>query len=150
MILFVSIIHIALLHEFGSNNPLGIPNPQDNTPFSPYYVLKDFFSLIFVFFAMGLIVFWVPDLLGHSDNYIKANFLVTPAHIVPEWYFLPLYAVLRSVTHKLLGILLLALFILVILLLPYLCKHQLIRTTLFRPIHGFFFWIFFVNCLLLG
>lgn len=88
--------------------------------------------------------------MGHSDNYIKANFLVTPAHIVPEWYFLPLYAVLRSVTHKLLGILLLALFILVILLLPYFCKHQLIRSTLFRPIHGIVFWFFLVNCLLLG
>lgn len=150
VILFVSIIHIALLHEFGSNNPLGLPNPQDTTPFTPYYLVKDFFSLIFVFLAMGLIVFLVPDLLGHSDNYIKANFLVTPAHIVPEWYFLPLYAVLRSVTHKLLGILLLALFILVILLLPYLCKHQMIRSTLFRPLHGFVFWLFFVNCLLLG
>jgi len=150
VLLFLSIIHIALLHEFGSNNKLGIQSRVDKVPFTPYYMLKDIFSLIFVLWILSLIVFTVPDLLGHSDNYNKANFLVTPAHIVPEWYFLPLYAVLRSVTHKLIGVLLLALSILVVLLLPYICKYQIIRSTSFRPIHGIFFWFFTVNCLLLG
>jgi ubiquinol-cytochrome c reductase cytochrome b subunit len=80
----VSILHILCLHEFGSNNPLGISSALDNIPFSPYFILKDSFSLIIVLFLLCLIVFISPDILGHSDNYNKANFLVTPTHIVPE------------------------------------------------------------------
>lgn len=150
VLLFLSIIHIALLHEFGSNNKMGVQSRVDKIPFTPYYIIKDLFGLIFVLWIMLYIIFTVPDLLGHSDNYNKANFLVTPAHIVPEWYFLPLYAVLRSVTHKLLGVGLLALSILVLLFLPYICKYQIVRSTAFRPVHGVFFWFFLVNCLLLG
>jgi ubiquinol-cytochrome c reductase cytochrome b subunit len=84
IILAVSIIHLAFLHEYGSNNPLGIACPLDNTLFAPYYLLKDSFSLIAVLFIFSILVFIAPDLLGHPDNYDKANFLVTPAHIVPE------------------------------------------------------------------
>jgi len=150
VILMLSILHVAFLHEFGSNNPLGIISRSDSIPFTPYYILKDSFSLIIVLILLLYIVFLVPDLLGHSDNYNKANFLVTPAHIVPEWYFLPLYAVLRSVTHKLLGVFLLFLFVVVLLLLPYFCQMQIIRSSLFRPIHSIAFWLFVVNSLLLG
>ena len=150
VILFLSIIHILFLHEYGSNNLLGVVSRSDTVPFMPYYILKDIFSLIAVLIVLFSIIFIAPDWLAHSDNFNKANFLVTPAHIVPEWYFLPLYAVLRSVTHKLLGIGLLALFILVILFLPYLCLYQLIRSSLFRPLHTICFWFFVANSILLG
>jgi ubiquinol-cytochrome c reductase cytochrome b subunit len=150
VLLFVSIIHVAFLHEYGSNNPLGVINRSDVIPFTPYFLLKDLLGLIGVLIGIFGIIFIIPDWLGHPDNFIKANPLVTPAHIVPEWYFLPLYAVLRSVTHKLLGIGLLALSILVILLLPYLCKYQLVRSSSLRPLNGFCFWLYAVNCILLG
>jgi quinol-cytochrome oxidoreductase complex cytochrome b subunit len=84
VILMLSLIHVAFLHEFGSNNPLGIISRTDTIPFTPYYILKDSFGLILVYILLFLIIFIVPDLLGHSDNYNKANFLVTPPHIVPE------------------------------------------------------------------
>jgi quinol-cytochrome oxidoreductase complex cytochrome b subunit len=150
VLLFLSIIHIAFLHEYGSNNPTGIINRSDLIPFMPYFIIKDLFGMIFVLIAVFIIIFVIPDWLGHPDNFIKANPLVTPAHIVPEWYFLPLYAVLRSVTHKLLGITLLALSILVLIILPYLCRYQLVRSSSFRPLSGVAFWFFVVNSLLLG
>jgi ubiquinol-cytochrome c reductase cytochrome b subunit len=84
VILIVSIIHLFFLHEYGSNNPLGISNPLDHSPFSPYYVLKDVLGILFILFFFFFILFFSPDLLGHFDNYERANFLVTPAHIVPE------------------------------------------------------------------
>lgn len=84
VLLFLSLIHVALLHEFGSNNPLGVQSRADVIPFMPYFILKDLFSLIVLLIGVFTIIFLVPDLLGHSDNYNKANFLVTPAHIVPE------------------------------------------------------------------
>jgi ubiquinol-cytochrome c reductase cytochrome b/c1 subunit len=84
IILIISFIHFAFLHEFGSNNPLGIPSILDNIPFIPYFLLKDTYGLLFVFGVFFLIIFLSPDLLGHPDNYQIANFLVTPAHIVPE------------------------------------------------------------------
>lgn len=84
LILIISILHLLLLHEFGSNNPTGLPIVLDNVPFSPYYIIKDFYSVILVFFIYLIIIFLSPDLFGHSDNYNKANFLVTPSHIVPE------------------------------------------------------------------
>jgi ubiquinol-cytochrome c reductase cytochrome b subunit len=92
----------------------------------------------------------MPDKLGHSDNYIAANSLVTPAHIVPEWYFLPLYAVLRSVPNKLLGLFLIACFIICVILMPFINKNIIIRSAIFRPIYGFVVWIFFFVCFLLG
>jgi quinol-cytochrome oxidoreductase complex cytochrome b subunit len=150
VILIVSIIHLFFLHEYGSNNPLGISNPLDHSPFSPYYVLKDVLGILFILFFFFFILFFSPDLLGHFDNYERANFLVTPAHIVPEWYFLPLYAILRSVTNKLLGIFLLFCFIFVLFILPFYLKMFIIRSSAFKPVSAFFFWVFFFNCLLLG
>jgi len=84
VILFISLLHVFLLHEFGSTNPIGIPAGLDVIPFSPYYIIKDSMLIIFVLILSCLIIFLVPDYLGHTDNYEKANFLVTPAHIVPE------------------------------------------------------------------
>jgi len=129
-------IHFALLHEFGSNNPLGIPTQLDNAPFIPYYGIKDLFSIVIGLFIFLTFVFFFPDALGHSDNYIMANFLVTPPHIVPEWYFLPLYAVLRSVPNKLLGLFLILCFLLCIIFIPFLCKGHIIRSALFKPLYA--------------
>lgn len=150
VILFLSLAHVFFLHEFGSNNPLGISVASDNTVFLPYYVLKDSFSLVVLLVFFFLVIFSSPDLLGHVDNYSRANFLVTPAHIVPEWYFLPLYAVLRSVTNKLLGIVLILFIFLSLFALPYLVFFYLLRSGKFKPFFGLIIWFFFANCLLLG
>jgi ubiquinol-cytochrome c reductase cytochrome b subunit len=136
VIFAMTMIHLALLHEFGSNNPLGIPVQLDNAPFIPYYGIKDLFSIIIGLFIFCLFIFFFPDKLGHSDNYIMANCLVTPPHIVPEWYFLPLYAVLRSVPNKLLGLFLILCFLLCIIFIPFLCKGFIIRSGMFRPIYA--------------
>jgi len=145
----LSILHVFLLHEYGSNNPLGIPVVSDNVPFVPYYLIKDVFFVIVILFVFFFFIFFLPDYLTHSDNYIEANFLVTPAHIVPEWYFLPLYAVLRSVPNKLFGVFLILMFIVCIILLPFYNKG-FIRSGLFRPFYSFFVFIFLFVCLLLG
>jgi len=129
----LTVVHFALLHEFGSNNGLGVAVSLDHIPFIPYYGIKDGFSIILILIVFFLFVIVMPDKLGHSDNFILANSLVTPAHIVPEWYFLPLYAILRSVTNKLLGIFLIACAILCILLFPIFCKGFIIRSTVFKP-----------------
>lgn len=149
VILFLTFFHFVLLHEYGSNNPLGIPSNTDYIPFLPYYGTKDLLSLLFIFILYFHFVFFSPYTLGHADNYIEANPLVTPMHIVPEWYFLPLYAVLRSVPNKLFGVFLILMFIVCIVFLPFYNKG-FIRTGLFRPIYCFFFWIFLFDCLLLG
>lgn len=103
ILLILSVLHLFFLHEFGSSNPSGLPSIKDFIPFSPYYVIKDTWTIILVLFFLLLIFSLTPDLLGHSVNYEQANFLVTPPHIVPEWYLLFFYAILRSVTNKLLG-----------------------------------------------
>jgi ubiquinol-cytochrome c reductase cytochrome b subunit len=149
VILIVSIIHLCFLHEFGSNNLLGISCYLDNVSFVSFYLLKDSFSLVFLFFIFFIFIFLAPDFLGHPDNYQIANFLVTPSHIVPEWYFLPLYAVLRSVTDKLLGITLLFFMILFLFLLPFISFISLIRISFFRPFFSFFFWFLIIICFIL-
>jgi len=150
IILLLTVVHFALLHEFGSNNPLGVSVELDNAPFIPYYGIKDAFSIVIFLFIFFIFIFYMPDKLGHSDNYIAANSLVTPPHIVPEWYFLPLYAVLRSVPNKLLGLFLIACFIICVILMPFINKNIIIRSTMFRPIYGFIVWFFFFVCFLLG
>jgi len=132
----LTIIHFALLHEFGSNNGLGVAASLDNIPFLPYYGIKDIFSIILILVLFFAFIIIAPDKLGHSDNFIIANSLVTPAHIVPEWYFLPLYAILRSVTNKLLGIFLIACAIFCILAFPVFGKSFLIRSTFFKPVQS--------------
>src|SRR3546814_7332042 len=98
VIVGVVILHILALHQHGSNNPKGIDTkgPQDRIPFHPYYTIKDAVGVGFFLLFFAVILFYLPNALGHADNYIPANPLVTPAHIVPEWYFLPFYATLRS------------------------------------------------------
>jgi quinol-cytochrome oxidoreductase complex cytochrome b subunit len=103
LLIFLSLIHISLLHESGSTNPLGIPTIFEIIPLAPYFILKDGLSILLVFLIILYLNFISPDILGHTLNYQIANFLVTPPHIVPEWYLLFFYAILRSIPNKLLG-----------------------------------------------
>jgi len=143
------IIHIAAVHQDGSNNPLGISSITDKISFFPYFVLKDLLGFIPFLIFFSFFVFFYPNVLGHSDNYIEANPMVTPEHIVPEWYFLPSYAILRSIPNKLLGVLALFASILVLILLPFINTSNY-RSSLYRPIHQFFFFWMIANFILLG
>jgi len=148
--------HVALLHEAGSGNPLGIESktPEgiyiDAQRFHPHYTIKDLHGILLYLFGYLFFVFFAPNYFGHPDNYIPANPDQTPAHIVPEWYFLPFYAILRSVPNKLFGVILLVLAIIVLLLFPFFINNATTRATAFRPIFKILFWIFFVNCFILG
>src|SRR5690554_3907688 len=112
------LIHLALLHKDGSNNPIGINSALDNIPFYPYFYVKDLFAFFILILFFSFFVFYYPNTLGHPDNYIPANPLVTPVHIVPEWYFLPFYAILRSIPDKLGGVLAMVLAIAALALVP--------------------------------
>jgi len=151
IILGLSIVHIILLHEFGSNNPIGISAKQDSINFFPGYIIKDMYSWFMLFIFMGILVFFMPNLLGHPDNYILGNALVTPTHIVPEWYFLPLYAILRSIPSKLMGLVVLVFAILTLVLLPWIVGSVLlVRSIYFKPFLKYVMVIVVINCLLLG
>jgi ubiquinol-cytochrome c reductase cytochrome b subunit len=117
--LALSLLHFVFLHEFGSSNPLGIFSSHDYIFLYPHFILKDLLGLIFLLIFGSIFVFFLPNYLGHSDNYILANSMVTPPHIVPEWYFLPFYAILRSVPNKLFGVILMLFSIVIFLLLPF-------------------------------
>jgi ubiquinol-cytochrome c reductase cytochrome b subunit len=143
------IIHIALLHKNGSNNPLGISSKSDKISFYPYFYVKDLFSLMSFLVFFSLILFYFPNTLGHPDNYIPANPMSTPAHIVPEWYFLPFYAILRSIPNKLGGVIAMGGAIVILLFLP-LLNTSLVRSASFRPIYRQLFWFLFADFLLLG
>ena len=151
MIVGVVLLHIIALHRFGSNNPLGIDvsGKQDTIPFHPYYTSKDLFGLVVFLTIFASAVFFYPNFLGHPDNYIPANPLQTPAHIVPEWYFLPFYAILRAIPDKLGGVLFMFGAIAVLFVLPWLDKSP-VRSGRFRPIFKVFFWLLFADCILLG
>ena len=144
-------LHLVALHQFGSNNPTGIDvkSEGDTIPFHPYYTVKDYLGLGVYLIVFAFLVFFAPNFLGHPDNYIPANPLQTPAHIVPEWYFLPFYAILRAVPDKLLGVLLMFAAVMVLFFLPWLDKHK-IRSANFRPFYKQFYWLFFINCMVLG
>ena len=150
VIIGLVVLHIWALHIPGSNNPLGIEAaPADKIPVHPYYTIKDVFGLgvfLIVFFA---IVFWLPNSLGHPLNYVEANPLVTPPHIVPEWYYLPFYAILRAIPDKLLGVVAMFGSILILFVLPWLDTSR-VRSATFRPVFKLFFWLFFANGLVLG
>jgi ubiquinol-cytochrome c reductase cytochrome b subunit len=135
VIVGVVFLHIAALHITGSNNPLGIDpkGPQDTIPFHPYYTAKDSVGIVVYLMVFAALVFFAPNYLGHPDNYIPANPLVTPAHIVPEWYFLPYYAILRAVPDKLGGVLMMFGSIAVLFVLPWLDGSP-VRSMRFRPI----------------
>jgi len=144
-----ALLHIATLHVHGSNNPLGIQSAGDKISFYPYYIIKAaVIWCMFLLFAF-LFITYAPNYLGHSDNYIEANPMVTPAHIVPEWYYLPYYAILRSIPDKLGGVIAMFASLLTLLVLPYINTAEA-RSSLFRPLHRKFFWLFFVNALVLG
>lgn len=143
------IVHLALLHNEGSNNPLGINTNTDNIPFYPYFYVKDLFAFFILALVFSFFVFFYPNVLGHSDNYIPANPLSTPAHIVPEWYFLPFYAILRSIPDKLGGVVAMISAILVLLLLPVINTSK-VRSSKFRPIFGIAYWFLVSDFLILG
>jgi ubiquinol-cytochrome c reductase cytochrome b subunit len=143
------IVHLSLLHKDGSNNPLGANTNVDTISFYPYFYVKDLLSFFFLVFFLALFVFFFPNLLGHSDNYIQANPLSTPAHIVPEWYFLPFYAILRSIPDKLGGVVAMISAILILLILPVI-NTSAIRSSKFRPIFGVAYWFLVSDFLILG
>jgi len=128
------IAHIALLHKDGSNNPLGVESTNDKVPFYPYFYVKDLFSLFVFIIIFSIFLFYLPNDMGHPDNYIPANPMVTPAHIVPEWYFLPFYAILRSIPDKLGGVLAMFGAIVALLILPFVNTSK-VRSSRFRPIY---------------
>ncbi|ESR23169.1 cytochrome b [Lutibaculum baratangense] len=144
-------LHVWALHVPGNNNPTGVPvkTPKDAIPFHPYYTVKDGFAIVcfIIFFAFW--VFYAPNYLGHADNYIPANPLVTPAHIVPEWYLLPFYAILRAIPSKLGGVIAMFAALIVLFFLPWLDTSR-VRSGAFRPMFKVFFWIFVAACIGLG
>ena len=146
----LALLHLVLLHTNGSNNPLGIEAKTNTVPFYPYFYVKDLFGFFIMFASLLFLVCFFPNLLGHTDNYIPANPMVTPAHIVPEWYFLPFYAILRSIPDKLGGVVCMVAAIVVVGLLPFLVPTLNIRSSFFRPITRKLFWFQLVNCFILG
>ncbi len=151
MIAGVVILHVWALHVTGQTNPTGVEVKQksDTLPFTPYATIKDAFALVVFFVVYAWFVFYLPNFMGHPDNYIAANPLVTPAHIVPEWYFLPFYAILRAVPDKLGGVLLMFGAIAVLFVLPWLDTSK-VRSAAYRPTYKVFFWVFVVVAILLG
>lgn len=144
----VSIIHLALLHKEGSNNPIGSDTGIDDLPFYPYFAVKDVFAFFCFMLFFATFVFYFPNVLNHPDNYIPADPLQTPAHVVPEWYFLPYYAILRSIPHKVGGILAMVGAILVLFLIPFI-DNSYVRNTTYRPIFKICFWIFIADFIIL-
>ncbi|MDB5684988.1 MAG: cytochrome b [Sphingomonas bacterium] len=154
----VIILHIWALHIPGSNNPTGVEvkGPQDTLPFHPYYTAKDGFGLGVFLIIFALFVFFAPNMLGHPDNYIPANPLSTPAHIVPEWYFLPFYAILKAFTGnflwipaKLWGVIAMFGSILLLFFLPWIDRSP-VRSANYRPMYKWFFVVLVIDVLLLG
>jgi ubiquinol-cytochrome c reductase cytochrome b subunit len=145
----IALLHLIFLHQPGSNNPLGIPSVFDRIPFYPYFYVKDLFGFFIFVLIFSLFVVYAPNYMGHPDNYIEANPLVTPAHIVPEWYFLPFYAILRTVPDKLGGVALMGLAIVILVLLPVVDTSSF-RSNFFKPLNIWFFWYFFADSVSLG
>ncbi len=156
-------VHIWAFHTTGNNNPTGVEvrrgskaeAERDTLPFWPYFVIKDLFALVFVLVIFAAIVGFMPNFLGHPDNYVEANPLKTPAHIVPEWYFLPYYAMLRAITFdiffinsKLAGVLAMFGSIAVLLLLPWLDTSR-VRSGRYRPMFKVWFWLLVADFVML-
>ena len=152
MIAAVVVLHVWALHVTGQNNPAGVEVKnveRDTLPFTPYATVKDGFALLCFLIFFSWFVFYAPNYLGHADNYIEANPLVTPAHIVPEWYYLPFYAILRAIPSKLGGVMAMFGAIVVLAFLPWLDTSR-VKSAAYRPLYKFFFWLFVVSCLGLG
>ena len=151
-------LHILALHQHGSNNPLGIDKrgPQDTIPFHPYYTIKDMFGLCVFLLVFAVLVFYLPNTLSSADNYIPANPMVTPNHIVPEWYLLPYYAILRSITFdflgipgKLIGVVLSLGSIILLFFVPWLDTSP-VRSARFRPIYRWIAMLLPIDVIALG
>jgi ubiquinol-cytochrome c reductase cytochrome b subunit len=142
------VAHFIALHVHGSNNPNGISNNGDRYPMHPYFTFKDLVTVFLFLLILSVIVFYFPNLLGHSDNYIPANPMQTPASIVPEWYLLPFYAILRSIPNKLLGVIAMFGSLLILLILP-ITDLSRIRGSQFRPLMKIAYFSFIVNFFIL-
>ncbi len=158
MIVGVVILHVWALHVTGQTNPTGIEvkSKTDTLPFTPYATIKDAFGALVFFIFFAYFVFYMPNFLGHPDNYIPADSLKTPAHIVPEWYFLPFYAMLRAITFnigpidsKLGGVLTMFGSIAILFVVPWLDTSK-VRSAVYRPLFKLFFWLFVINAIFLG
>lgn len=149
VIALLVVFHILFLHFTLSTNPIGILSDVDTADFGTYFIIKDVYGIYLILFVCSFFLFFYPNVLSHSDNYIPANALVTPNHIVPEWYFLPFYAILRSVPNKLLGVVLLLASIIVLLLVPFIVSYE-VRNTIFKPILRFVYFTFLFVCIILG
>nr|NP_042262.1 cytochrome b [Prototheca wickerhamii]AAD12650.1 cytochrome b [Prototheca wickerhamii] len=145
----LSVVHLAALHQYGSNNPLGTSSAVDKLALYPYFYVKDLVGWVGFAIFFSVFVYFFPNLLGHPDNYIPANPMSTPAHIVPEWYFLWVYAILRSIPNKLAGVGAIALVFISLFSLPFLNTSP-IRSNNFKPIHRKFFWLILADCFLLS
>jgi ubiquinol-cytochrome c reductase cytochrome b/c1 subunit len=147
----VVVLHVWALHVAGQNNPAGVEpqSDKDTVPFTPYATVKDGFCIALFCIVYAWFVFYIPNYLGHPDNYIPANPGVTPAHIVPEWYYLPFYAILRSIPNKLIGVIALFASILILAFLPWLDTSR-VRSANYRPLFRQFFWIFIAVTVGLG
>ncbi|TBW34763.1 cytochrome b/b6 [Siculibacillus lacustris] len=147
----IVILHVWALHVVGQNNPTGVEvkSEQDTVAFTPYATLKDAFASVAYLVLFGWFLFWVPNFMGHPDNYIEANAMVTPAHIVPEWYFLPFYAILRAIPDKLGGVIAMFGAIAVLFVLPWLDTSK-VRSATYRPMYRTFFWVLVVVAIVLG
>nr|MBC9701372.1 cytochrome b/b6 [Leuconostoc sp.] len=144
----LAVMHMITLHQHGSSNPLGISSNADKIPMHPYYLFKDLVTIFLFFLLLALFVFYMPNALGHSDNYIPANPMQTPPSIVPEWYLLPYYAILRSIPNKLLGVVGMLGSLLILLAMPILNTSR-VRGSQFRPLMRFAFWAFVTDFFLL-
>ncbi len=151
MIAAVVVLHIWALHVTGSNNPTGIEkqSSKDTLPFHPYFTVKDGFGLVCFLILYAWFIFYIPNYLGDADNYIQANPLQTPPHIVPEWYYLPFYAILRSIPSKLGGVTCMFGAILLFAFLPWLDRSP-VRSANYRPLFRVFFWLFVASVIGLG
>jgi quinol-cytochrome oxidoreductase complex cytochrome b subunit len=147
----VVVLHVWALHVAGQNNPTGVEpkSDQDTVPFTPYATVKDGFMMACFCILFAWFVFYMPNYLGHADNYIPANPAVTPAHIVPEWYYLPFYAILRAIPDKLLGVCALIGSIAILAFLPWLDTSK-VKSARYRPLYRQFFWLFVITCIGLG
>ena len=151
IIVALVLVHLVALHRFGSNNPTGVEvkTAKDVVTFHPYYTIKDAYGLCLLIIFWGALVFYAPNILGEPDNYIEANRLETPEHIVPEWYFLPFYAILKCIPNKLGGVLAMFGSIIIWLFIPWLDTSS-VKSCRYRPIFKWCVWLLLIDMLVLG
>jgi ubiquinol-cytochrome c reductase cytochrome b subunit len=145
----LALMHLIALHDsVGSGNPLGVSGNYDRLPFAPYFLFKDLITIFIFIIILSVFVFFMPNALGDSENYVMANPMQTPPAIVPEWYLLPFYAILRSIPNKLLGVIAMFSAILILLAMPFTDLSRS-RGIQFRPLSKIVFYIFLANFLIL-